>query len=116
MRQEELQQVELGGGQRQFAVAHEYTRRALRSRRNGPISQSRRLGVHLLAPQVRLHPRHQFARAERLGHVIVAADFEAQHAVHFVRARGQEQHRGARQHRRLANLAAQLETVHFRAA
>jgi hypothetical protein len=28
-------------------------------------------------PQNRIHPRHQFARAERFCHVVVAADFQA---------------------------------------
>ena len=37
---------------------------------------------------------------------VVAADFEAQHPVHLVVPRGQEQHRSPRQHGRLANLAA----------
>ena len=70
-----------------------------------------RLLVAFDAAQVRFHPRHQFARAEGLGHVIVAADFEAQDAVHFIGAGRQEQHGRARQNGGLADLAAQLEAV-----
>ena len=68
-------------------------------------------GVHFLAAQVGLDARHQLARAEGLGDVIVAADFETQHAVHFFGARREKHHRSARQHGGLADLAAQLEAV-----
>ena len=70
-----------------------------------------RLGVHLFAAQVRLHARDQFARAEGLGHVVVAADFQSQDAIHLVGPRRQEQHRRARQHRGVPDLAAQLKAV-----
>ena len=36
------------------------------------------------APQDGADARHQFARAERLHHIIVGADLEQQHFVHFV--------------------------------
>ncbi|SPF49561.1 hypothetical protein SBA4_4090016 [Candidatus Sulfopaludibacter sp. SbA4] len=60
-----------------------------------------------------LHARDQLARAEGLGHVVVAADFEAQHAVHLVRSRGEKQDRGPAQHGRLADQPAQLEAVYL---
>jgi len=36
---------------------------------------------------------HQFARRERLGHVVVGASSEADHAIDLARARGEEDHR-----------------------
>src|ERR1043166_6918086 len=39
-------------------------------------------------PQDHVPPRDQLARAERFGHVIVAADLQPQHAVDLVVARG----------------------------
>ena len=75
------------------------TRRAARSSRNGPTSATGGSDFHLLAPQMGLDARYQFPEAERLGHVIVAADLQAQHAVDFVRASGKEQNRNAGQAR-----------------
>ena len=62
-------------------------------------------------PQVRLHPRHQLARAEGLGDVIVAADFEAQHAIHFIGSRRQEEDGDPGQRAVLPHAAAEVETV-----
>ena len=39
------------------------------------------------------HPRHELARAERLGDVVVGAQLQAEHAVDLVVAGGHEQHR-----------------------
>ena len=41
----------------------------------------------------RIHPRHQFARVERLHDVIVGADFKADDAVKFLTAGGEQDHR-----------------------
>jgi len=46
--------------------------------------------------------------------VIVAADLQAQHAVHLVATRGEENNRCARHCRRLADLPAKLESVYVR--
>ena len=57
------------------------------------------------------HPRHQFPWAERLGHIVVAAQFQAEDAVHLVVARRQEQNR------KIAvapDCLAKLQTVHLR--
>ena len=59
---------------------------------------------------MRFDPRHQFARAERLRHVVVAADFETQHAVHFIRPRRQKDHRRARERARLADCGGKDRT------
>ena len=58
-------------------------------------------------------PRHQFARAERFCHIVVAADFQAQHAIDLLVARRQEQDRHVGG---LADLAADFEPVQFRHA
>ena len=55
-------------------------------------------------------PRHQLARAERLGHVVVAADLEPEHAVDLLVAGGQEQDRHVGG---LADLPADFEPVHL---
>src|SRR5690606_26785568 len=54
------------------------------------------------------YPRHQLARRERLGHIVVGAQLQPQYAVELVVARGQEDHR------HLAE-GAQLP-AHFKAA
>lgn len=41
------------------------------------------------------HAREQFGQPERLGDVVVGAGVEADHGVHFVGARGQDQNREA---------------------
>ncbi len=65
---------------------------------------------HALAAQDRLHARHQLARLERLGHVVVGAKLESDHAVHHVAARGQHDDRDVAF---LADLAAQRKAVHL---
>ncbi len=54
---------------------------------------------------------HQFARAEGLGDVVVATDFEAEDAVDFVGAGGQEYDRYAREASAGTKAAAQFEAV-----
>ena len=65
------------------------------------------------AAQDHIDPRHQLARAERLGDIVVAADLETEHAIDLVVARRQEQdrHIGG-----LADLAADIEPVQLRHA
>ena len=60
------------------------------------------------AAQDDVDPRHQLARAERLRHVVVAADLEAEDAVDLLVARRQEQDRHVGG---LADLAADVEPV-----
>ena len=62
------------------------------------------------AAQDDVHPRDQFARAERLGDVVVAADLEAKHAVDLVVARRQKQDRHVGG---LAHFPADVEPVEF---
>ena len=68
--------------QRQAAVRHA-GRRARRAR------AARR------PPQHRLHPRRQLARGEGLGHVVVAAELQAEDAIHLLGPRRQEDDRQA---------------------
>ncbi len=50
------------------------------------------------ATQHIFHARHHFARAERFDDVIVRAEFQTQHAIHLIAARGQhnDRHRALR--------------------
>ena len=61
------------------------------------------------AAQDRPQPRQQLARLERLGQIVVGAEFEPDDAVHGVAARGQHQDRRRRPR---ADAAADLEPVH----
>ena len=61
------------------------------------------------APQHRLDPGDQLARAERLGQVVVGAQFQAEDAVDLVVAGGEEDHR--RPVAGLAQPAADLQAV-----
>jgi hypothetical protein len=64
-------------------------------------------------PEDRIHPGDQFARAERLCHVVVAADLEAEDAIDFLVARRQKQDR------RIGifpDLAADFQSIHLRHA
>ena len=45
------------------------------------------------AAQHRADARHQFARIERLGHVVVGADFQPKNPVHGFSPRGEQKHR-----------------------
>jgi hypothetical protein len=79
--------------------------RALRQR------GSSRRRIHLAradAAQDHVDPRDQLARAERLCHVIVAADLEFQHAIDLVVARGEKQDRHVGG---LSDLAADFKPV-----
>ena len=81
-----------------------------------PAVAERAAGAGLLeraaaALQDRADPRHHLARAERLDHIIVAAELEAEHPVDLVVARGEEQDR---QIVAGAQLAADVEAVHPR--
>ena len=68
------------------------------------------LAVRRHTAQDGLHARQQFARLEGLGQVVVGAEFEADHAVHHVAARGEHDDR---QLALLADGAAEFEAVHL---
>ena len=63
------------------------------------------------APQDAAQARHEFARAARLGHVIVGAEFEPDDAVDVVAARGEHEHR---QLARCADLRQRFDAVQAR--
>ena len=58
--------------------------------------------------------KKKFARAERLGQVIVRAEFEAEHAVNLRRLRGEHDDGNFRRGRVEPQNLARLEAVHFR--
>ena len=58
------------------------------------------------APQHGLYTRHQFARTEWFGDVIVRTQFKAENAVRFAALRGQENYGSGRERRNLPDLAA----------
>ena len=75
---------------------------------------ARRIRGRLGATQERLHPRNQFARAERLRHIIVSAHLKAYHAVGFLSARGEHQNRQAIQRLILPHFPANIQAGEFR--
>ena len=96
MRSQEIEQAKFQSAHRQgFAVARHAKgcrielQRAARDR----LFAVRRGWLH--SAEQRAHASLQLARAERLGDVIVRAEFEAQHAVGFFSARAQDQDRQA---------------------
>jgi len=62
----------------------------------------------------RLYARNQFARAERLRHVIVRAHLEAYHAVGLFSARGEHQNRQAIQRLIFPHFPANIQAGKFR--
>lgn len=86
----------------------------MRVRFEGEIAARQRRGLRrgagLRSLQYRIDARHQFARAEWLGDVIIAADLEADHPVDLLVARGEEQDRRIRC---LADSPAHFEAVHL---
>ncbi len=57
----------------------------------------------------------EFSRTERLGNVVVGAEFETEHAVGFAALGGQENHRDGREAGSLADGATNFEAVFARA-
>ena len=67
---------------------------------------------HTAAPaQNGLDAQHELAHAERLDHVIVRSQAQAHHAVHFLAARREHQHRNGRGLGLAAQPAADLKAV-----
>ena len=97
---EDVQKVEFAGGQRHvpaFRVEQaarggvELPVREAQPRRSTPEpAQSARFGAGASAAQHRLDPRQQLAQVERLGHVVVGADFQADDLVDRVAAAGDD--------------------------
>jgi len=63
------------------------------------------------AAQHGFYSRHEFARAERLGNVIVGAEFESQDAVGFAAFCGEKNDWDHGQRLHLSDLAAELQPV-----
>ncbi|ABA47730.1 hypothetical protein BURPS1710b_1624 [Burkholderia pseudomallei 1710b] len=96
MGHEEVQQAELGRAEIELDLAAVRLRGDAMRRRIEPQPVDRHdvLGqLRRAAAQHRLDPRHQLLRRERLRHVIVRADLEAEDLVLLVAARGQHDDR-----------------------
>src|SRR5207237_5782647 len=65
------------------------------------------------AAQDDVHPCDEFARAERLGDIVVAADLQTQHAIDLVVAGGEKEDWNVRG---LSDFAADVQAVEFRHA
>ena len=110
------QQAELGAREL-HGVAEQRRRLRVQVHRQRPDDDlvRLRLGERVEAAEVRLHPRHQFARVEGLGHVVVAAHFQADHPVHLRVLGGKQQDRHpVAAHRPAAQGAADVQPVHLR--
>ena len=95
------------GWPRRCTCAARQVDRAGRRRRSAGASAA---GAAARAAQDGLQPRHQLARLEGLGQVVVGAELQADDAVHDLAARGEHDDR---QVALLADGAAQLEAVHL---
>src|SRR5438094_1883830 len=83
---------------------------ALRQRGDGSLCI---LSARDDAAQDDVHPCDEFARAERLGDIVVAADLQTQHAIDLVVAGGEKQDRNVRG---LSDFPADVQAVEFRHA
>ena len=98
VRGEDRQEVELGHGQGDLLVAHLDAPRSVvdLKRTNGEYALSPTAGFGQgRAPEVRVDPRGEDARVERLGDVVVRADLQTNYLVHLCGAAGEHDH-GAR--------------------
>ncbi|MNN01226.1 hypothetical protein D3C81_1138370 [compost metagenome] len=124
--QEHAEQLELAVGQRGFAAVavdqaaavdvQQPVGEALVVGAYGRTGGGRAARMAHAAHQV-LRPRHQFARVDRLAHVVVGAAFEADDAVDVVVAPGDEDDADLRAHAQLAGqgqavLAGQADVEH----
>ena len=111
------QDGELGDGQRHLASPPQRARQPSGSRLSRPWAMAapavRGAPAAVPAMRRRMAPDagHHLARAERLDHIVVGAQLDAQHPVDLVVARGQEQDR---QVALGADAAADLQPVHAR--
>src|SRR6185312_4269561 len=111
MGDEELEQLELRRRQLDFFLTLiDATGGAVEAERPRADSFTRR-GLAFLAAQVRFDAGHQFTRAERLRHVIVAADLETEDAVDFIGTSGKKDDGRAPEWSGLADPAAKIETI-----
>ena len=112
MGEEEFQQLVFGRRQFHFPVVPENAAR-------GPVHAKRTrcevfggfFGGRFHAPQVGFNSRHQLARAERLRDVVVAAQFQTQHAIDFIGARGEKDYGNSRHLRMTPDAPADFETI-----
>src|SRR5256885_5015352 len=92
--QEERQQVELRAREREVVLANG---RLAGARIQRELAGAERLLLRLSAlrrpPQDRPDPRRDLARRERLEHVVVGADLQADHPVRLLVAAGEDDHR-----------------------
>ena len=111
VRHQELEQLVLGAGQLDEAVAHAHAV-PVAVEAELLVGHARRVAVQAAAPQEGAQPRLELAHVERLHEVVVGAGVEAVDAVGHGVARGQHQHRHAVA--RAAQAPAHLEAVDVR--
>src|SRR5271157_121916 len=105
-----FQQTELGGRRlRELATYHQCHPAAV----DLDVSSlhDRRRQRTLEAPQHRSHPRHQLARAERFGNVVVRAQFQSDDSVRLAHLGRQKDDRNHVERGSLANAPAKLEAI-----
>ncbi len=106
-----LKQPELGGGERDFSPSQ-------RNAATCPIQlqfpRPHRAGRRRLRTELVLHPRDQLANEERLHHVVVGAEFQAQDAVGFGSSSGKENDRHVRQLGMISQAFANLQAIGIR--
>src|SRR5690242_14997952 len=113
MRQEKIEQLELGRRQLEFfAAGEDAVRVTIQFKRTG--TRSGFLPGRLPAPQMRFTARDELANAEGLGYIIIAAQFEPQHTIDFLRSRRKEQNGRLSQRGIFTDLAAKIESVRLR--
>lgn len=70
-------------------------------------------GLDSPTPQDGLDSRHDLARGERLGHIVVSAEFETENPIDLIIASGQKQYGNVT---RCSDLSADIEAGHAREA
>src|SRR5271165_2710065 len=105
-----FQQPELGGCRLLNLATHHQGHTATVNLDVAGLHNCRRQRT-LEAAQHRAHPRHQLARAERLGDIVVRAQFQSDDAVRLAHLRSQKYDRSHIERGRLANAPAKLQAV-----
>ena len=90
---QEREQVELLGSERDRSLVDQHLACAQVEEQPFEVQRVGRGGRELRPAQHGTNAGHQFSRRERLGDVVVGAQFEAQHSVVLLHASGEQDHR-----------------------
>jgi hypothetical protein len=108
--QQMFEQAELNGGEFHHAAVAAHRVRAEVHLQIADAEPARLFALDLMgAAQDSANARDELARVKRFGQVIVGPDLQADDAVHFVAARGEDEHRHLRM---LAQAAQHVEPIH----